>query len=199
MDSLRLKFAFTSPHKNHVIFLFVIVLLVFTSIGFSGCAQTKPTMQSTTSSEETTTVQSSGSFNFVFGYGVGAKNQLDTFKGTYTRDMVQDPSITIPLTLTESEKKQILDKMNEINFFSYPDVFTITNSPGVMTTIITPYDSYYFRVEYGTITKELSWNAQNSSPSEQADKLNELIKLIRYIIQSKDEFKNLPHPTGGYM
>ncbi|MBC2579142.1 hypothetical protein [Clostridium sp. DJ247] len=34
-------------------------------------------------------------FNFVFNYGVNAKNQLDTTKGQYTKDMVVEPSITM--------------------------------------------------------------------------------------------------------
>ena len=35
------------------------------------------------------------SFNLISKYGVRAKNELNTFEGTYTKDMVMDPSITV--------------------------------------------------------------------------------------------------------
>ncbi len=46
-------------------------------------------------------------FNLIFKYGVGAKNILDTFEATYTKDMVMDPPITVALPLSEEEMGQI--------------------------------------------------------------------------------------------
>jgi len=40
---------------------------------------------------------SDSNFNLIFKYGVGAKNEFNTFKGTYTKDMVMDPSVTVNL------------------------------------------------------------------------------------------------------
>ena len=53
-------------------------LVIFAS-GFTGCA-----LQTGVSS----------SFNLDFKYGVGSRNELNTFTGKYTKDMVADPSIT---------------------------------------------------------------------------------------------------------
>ena len=55
---------------------------------------------------------------------------LDTFKGTYTKDMVMDPSITVPLSLSEEEMDRIYQKMVEIDFFNYPDKFSVSVPPG---------------------------------------------------------------------
>jgi len=138
-------------------------------------------------------------FNMIFKYGVGANNVLDTFKGTYTRDMVLDPSITIELTLTEAEKENIYQKMLEIDFFNYPDKFSVSVPPGESTGIITPHSSYYFKVEYDSQTKELWWADQIINPDEKADRLRELIMFIRGIIESREEYKELPEPTSAYM
>lgn len=57
---------------------------------------------------------------------MGAKNELNTFNGNYTKDMVVDPPVTVNLTLSEKEMNTIHDKMAEINFFDYPDEFTVS-------------------------------------------------------------------------
>ena len=137
-------------------------------------------------------------FNLIFRYGVGVGNELNTFNGTYTRDMVMDPTITVNLSLSEEELDIIYQKMLEIHFFDYPDEFSVSTAAGSFA-IMTPYSSYYFRVEYNSSVKELRWKDEIINPDEKADRLKELIKLIRDIIESKEEYKSLPEPTGGYM
>ena len=138
-------------------------------------------------------------FNLIFKYGVGAKNILDTFQGTYTKDMVIDPSITVELALSEAEKDIIYQRMIEIDFFNYPDKFSVSVTPGESFGILTPYPSYYFKVEYNSQVKELWWDDEITNPDEKADRLRELIKLIRDIVESKEEYKKLPEPRSGYL
>ena len=138
-------------------------------------------------------------FNFIFKYSVQAGNVLNTFKGTYTRDMVRGFDVTTRLTLTKDEMDQIQAKMTEIDFFNYPDVFKVVPSANGTVGIVTPYDSYYFKVQVGNQTKELEWADEITYPPDaQADKLRELINLITSIIRSKPEYKALPQPRGGY-
>jgi hypothetical protein len=145
------------------------------------------------------TSNSNSNFNFIFKYGVNAQNELDTFDGTYTRDMISDPSVTVRLILSQDEFDQILKKMEDINFFNYPDVFRIDISSGDQYKIVTPYNTYYFKVEYGSTVKELRWEDRVLNENKEADRLRELIVLIRNIIESREEYKNLPEPKGGYM
>lgn len=142
---------------------------------------------------------SPSNFNLIFKYGVGAKNELNTFEGTYTKDMVIDPSITVDLSLSKEELDRIYQKMIEINFFGYPDEFSVFVPPWQSVGIVTPYASYYFKVEYNSKVKELWWEDEITNENEKADKLRELIKLIRDIIESKEEYKKLPPPRGGYI
>ena len=138
-------------------------------------------------------------FNLIFKYGVGAKNELNTFEGTYTKDMIMDPPITVKLYLSQEEVDRIYQKMVEIDFFSYPDKFFVSVPPGEVVGMVTPFLSYYFKVEYDSKTKELWWEDEIIKEDEKAEKLRELIKFIRDIIESKEEYKKLPSPRGGYL
>ena len=164
--------------------LALIVLSAYFLLVFSGCGNTPP---------------GESDFNLTFEYGVGAKNELNTFDGTYTRDMVLDPSITVELSLSEEELDSIYQKMVEIDFFNYPDEFSVLVAPDDRIGIVTPYNSYYFKVEYDSRVKELRWEDEILKENVDADNLRGLINLIRDIIESKDEYKELPEPTSGYV
>jgi len=163
--------------------LVLVVLSACLLLVLSGCHTTPP--------------RESG-FNLIFRYGVGAKNELNTFDRTYTRDMVQDPSITVKLSLSEEEVDSIYQEMMEIDFFDYPDNFSIVPPTSESRGIVTPYYSYYFKVQRDSGTKELWWEDEIVYEDMKADRLRELINLIWDIVKSKDEYKALPEPTGGY-
>ena len=164
--------------------IMIVLALVAALLGTVGCSAPPP---------------SPSNFNLIFKYGVGARNELNTFDGTYTKDMIMDPSITVNLSLSKEELDRIYQKMIEINFFGYPDEFSVSVSPGEPAGMVTPHLSYYFRVEYDSKVKELRWEDNITNPDKKAEKLRELINLIRDIIESKEEYKKLPSPRGGYL
>ena len=138
-------------------------------------------------------------FNLIFKYGVGAKNELNTFSGTYTKDMIGPPFfIDIRLSLSQEDLSRIWHKMIEKGFFEYPDEFSVFVPTGGPLITTEPYYNYYFRVEYDAKVKELRWNDSITNKDEQADKLRALIQLIWDIIKSKEEYKKLPEPTSAY-
>jgi len=164
--------------------IMLVLALVAALLGAEGCVAPPP---------------SPSNFNLIFKYGVGAKNELNTFEGTYTKDMVMDPSITVNLSLSKEELDRIYKKIVEINFFGYPDEFSVSVPPGQAVGMVTPYYSYYFKVEYDSRVKELSWEDDIINEDKKAEKLRELINLIRDIVESKEEYKQLPSPRGGYI
>lgn len=139
------------------------------------------------------------SFNFILKYGITAKNVIDTYGDKFTKDMITAPSITIDLRLTEEEMDRIYQKMVEIKFFDYPETFKVEAPPGEPTGIVTPYSTYIFTVETDGRTKTLQWDDEITNPDEKTEKLRELINLIREIIESREEYKQLPEPEGGYL
>lgn len=138
-------------------------------------------------------------FNFIFRHGHKARNELNTFKGTYRVDMVIDPFITFSLSLSKDEMDRILQKMVEIDFFDYPDRFSAYLPPWKDIIMVTPHSSYYFKVAYKSRIKELFWEAEKIVQDKKTAKLRELITLIQDIIYSKEEFKKLPRLRAGYI
>jgi predicted PurR-regulated permease PerM len=69
--------------------------------------------------------------NIIFKYGTGARNELNTFEGTYTKDLVLDNTITTRMILSQEELRQIQQRITEMDLFSFPDNFSINPSGGV--------------------------------------------------------------------
>jgi hypothetical protein len=167
--------------KALLLFVITVLLIPITACGSSATAQT------------------SNNFNFIFKYGVSGGNTLDTFQGTYIRDLILDPAITINLVLTAEEMDSIYQKMLEIDFFNYPDKFSVNVADNETKTEVAPYPTYFFSVVHDGKTKQLLWHAKYVNTDPPADKLKGLINLIITIIESKDEYKALPPPSGGYL
>ena len=88
-----------------------VLAMVMSLVGTAGCDEAEP---------------EAAGFNLEFRYGVMAGNILDTFEGTYTKDMVTDLPITVELSLSDEEKETIYQKMVEIDFFDYPEEFSVS-------------------------------------------------------------------------
>ena len=142
------------------------------------------------------TETSAANFNLKFSYGVGAKNVLNTFDHTYTKDLVVDSVITVPFYLPDSQMQAIRTKMQEIGFFDYPDTFTVAT--GDTVTMVVPYSTYIFDVTYNGTHKHLYWSDSMLSLDSAAVKLRDMIRSIQYIIISNPTYKALPPALGGY-
>jgi hypothetical protein len=136
-------------------------------------------------------------FGFEFRYGVGGKNILNTFNGTFTRDMVVDKPITIELRLSEKQLTEIKNKMTDVGLLNYPNKL---NSKPISTVVgeQMPFETYHFKTRIGNETKELTWEDRYIVSSGEFMKTRELTALIKKIIQNSPEYKKLPEPRGGY-
>jgi|LGVF01.2.fsa_nt_gb hypothetical protein len=136
--------------------------------------------------------------NILFKYGVAIKNVLNTFDCKYQKDLVPDPPVEVNFLLEKYEIDSIYIKMKEINFFSYPDTFSLYSDSDTISQI-TPSIKYYFYVECDSIEKELYWDDSILIENTDAEMLRSLNEYIIKIIQSKDAYKKLPEPKGGYI
>jgi hypothetical protein len=149
------------------------------------------------SCSDTGTSPESKVLNLKFSYGVDAKNVLNTFENTYTRDLILDGTTTVPFTLSDGELDRISETMSEIGFFGYPEHFAV--AAGDTASFIMPYSTYEFVVSYQSTTKCFHWSDSIVSDDTAAVRLRELIQLIKGIIESKSEYSQLPPPRGGYL
>lgn len=139
----------------------------------------------------------SRNFNLKFSYGVNARNVLNTFHDTYTKDLIMDGTTTVSFTLPDSQLQRISSKMSEINFFNYPDTFVVHT--GDTVGIITPHSTYIFHVVNNSAVKDLYWSDSIIGQESAAAKLRELITLIENIIQTNPKYSQLPPARGSYL
>ena len=132
-------------------------------------------------------------FNFIFNYGVNGKNQLNTFKGQYTKDMVIAPSATAHLLLSDEEMRTIYLEMVKIYIWNYPESFNPKSNLKQ-----TPFETYTIKIVIDGKEKNITWKDEKDSKSKDAVKLRELFNKIIIIINQKEEYKKLPPAKGGY-
>ena len=137
--------------------------------------------------------QPEANFAFLFAFGTCSTDVLDTFEQTYSREIKPGDSVTIPIALTDAQMASIYQKMVEINFFDYPEVFEIPVKEGETYGMVTPAPSYRFTVRLGEVTKTVTWTDEIVEPtSPEADALRELIQLLLQVIESHPEIQRLP-------
>jgi hypothetical protein len=160
------------------------VLILISAAFFNSCS-------------DSTVAPDTRDFNLKFAYGIGAKNVLNTFQNTYTKDLILDGTTKVPFFVSEEELHQIKNKMDEIGFFSYPDTFIAVTTDSIGHHI-SPYATYDFEVQRDSAVKHLMWMDAIVNQNSQAIKLRELISLVRIVIESKPEYSKLPAAKGGY-
>ena len=137
-------------------------------------------------------------FNITLRYGILARNELNTFENTVTKDLILDGTITVRFYLSQADLDSIEEMVNQIGFFNYPDTFVV-RSQDSMRTFISPNNTYDFKVASGSTLKTLFWNDAIIANDPQATKLRALITLIRTIVESKPEYRQLPPARGAYL
>jgi hypothetical protein len=135
-------------------------------------------------------------FAIRLAYGVAGRCSLDTVKGTYTHDMVVDPSVTIPMQLTDAEMDTVYQLVREAKFFSYSK--PIRNDGHMMRW--SPETVVRLFVRAGGKTREIEFSQpQPVHPDESTRRVKTLMFTIMRMIERKPEYKALPRPRAGYI
>lgn len=132
----------------------------------------------------------STSFDFVFSYGVMNKNVLDTVQGTYTKDLVTAGTASTKLNLTEVEKNQVYELMNEIGLWDYPSEIEGMN--------IKPASGYHFQIFVDGKEQNIRWNGEFNGAQTHRD-FKRLTSLIIGMIRDKEAYQALPENEGYYL
>jgi len=127
------------------------------------------------------------------------KNELNTFKNTFQKDLVLDGVIKVPFWLTADEQNKILDKANEYDFFSMPDTFDYSSLDTILLTIEPNPGKQILRIKFEGKDKITLWKYPIIENDSQLTNLFELRKFIISIIEAKPEYKTLPSARGGYL
>ncbi|WP_342573012.1 hypothetical protein MHH37_11230 [Solibacillus sp. FSL K6-1781] len=184
--------------------LSLILSIIFLSIWLLGCQQIDETKE--LNNEVSKNVSNSTTknipedmpddFNFSIQFGVQKKNEINTFDGTVTKDLIADGTATTELILTEEEMQNVFKKMKEINIAETKE-FTPRSLFGTVC-MKQPYgeDEWKVTINGETITHLIS--GEYCEPTNDAKQLIELRNYVFNLIKSKSEYKSLPESLGGY-
>lgn len=131
-------------------------------------------------------------FEFVLRYGVMARNVLDTAGGTFTHDMVTDPSVTTDLTLTTEEMAEVYRRLRDIDFWAYP----AAQPPEVG---LEPSSRFELAVRGAGLAHAVVANDIQYASSLRGVALWKLVERVQEMIVAKDAYQALPEPRGGYL
>ncbi|MBD7943968.1 hypothetical protein H9650_07525 [Psychrobacillus sp. Sa2BUA9] len=184
--------------------LSLILSLIFLSIGLLGCQQNGKEKESnneisknvTSSPTKNMPKDMPSDFNFSIQSGVQKKNEINTFEGTVTKDLIADGTATTEVILTEEEMKAIYEKMQEINIAETKE-FTPKPINGA-ACMQEPHGEDEWKIIINGETISHLFSEEYCEPTNDAKQLIELRNYVFNIIKSKSEYKSLPESKGGY-
>lgn len=136
-------------------------------------------------------------FDILFKFGVGSRNILDTRAGTFTKDMITDPSITTELDLTRDETETIWKYIHRNHFYGLSE--QIPENEDERSSVV-PHVTYRLTVwAEGYENKSVVFSdVSTGGYSLEERRFLRIANKIIDLIESKPEYKALPEPSGGY-
>ncbi|MEG0385005.1 MAG: hypothetical protein RR642_09660 [Solibacillus sp.] len=178
--------------------------LLFLSIGLLGCQQSNnkedlhnETSKNVTNSKTQNLPQNMpNDFDFSIQFGVHKKNEINTFKGTVTKDLIADGTATTQLILTDEEMQNIYKKLQKINIAETKEFIPKPINGTVCRREPHEEDEWIIIFNGETITHLIS--GEYCDPTNDAKRLIQLRNYVFNIIKSKGEYKLLPKSNGAY-
>ena len=135
-------------------------------------------------------------FGFSIQFGVGKNNEIDTFKGTVTKDLIEDGTATADVTFPDEELAEIYEKMKDVNII---EAKNFTSDP-INGTVCSqePHEEDEWKITLNGDTIKHSFSGTYCEPTNDVKQLLALRNYVFSLIKSKEEYLLLPEPKGGY-
>lgn len=166
--------------KQLLVSLFIIVLWI------GGCEDGKELVTSKMPDEIPS------DFNFKLNFGVLGKNEVNTFEGTITKDLIENGTAIAKITFTDSELDAIYQKMKEINIVEEKKLIPNTACSQEPYSI----DQWEITINGESYTHLVS--GEYCELTNDAEQLIQLRNFVFNIVKQKEEYKKLPEAVGGY-
>jgi hypothetical protein len=143
-------------------------------------------------------------FAFTAAYGVGANNLIDTFDGTFTKDVIAapKPNPTTSLRLTSKEMAALYDDLVDIGILDYPSDFHPDAEQEAKTGVhqwMDPHPTYVLRVRAAGCDKYIFWEDGSGSVAPKATALRHWFDRLKQMIEAKPEYKAMPPTERAYL
>lgn len=134
-------------------------------------------------------------FGFVAKWGVDGKNELDTFKGIYKKDLVMDGIVSTELRLTDDQMSRIFERMRQINIMGTPSSFARPFGAAK----VSPNAVVSLNVTMNGRQKTILFDSSDVIADPRAKELHDLVWFIDQVIQESEAARKLPQPRGAYL
>ena len=123
----------------------------------------------------------------------GFLNELNTFEGTLTKDLVVDGSVSVAFWMPAADQDSILEKAERLSFFDLPDTI-----PGLTGAAIDPGPSPdWLRIRSGGKDQMVVWTYPLDPDNVQAAAVQELADYIFSVVQRNPVYILLPPARGA--
>ncbi|WP_336771914.1 hypothetical protein [Paenibacillus sp. MMO-58] len=131
-------------------------------------------------------------FSVSFGYGEDYKNEINTYNGTVTKDLVTKGTASAALAFSTDELQSIYGKMKDIAILEEKQF------PQKGNCSQTPSSTDSWKITGNGEMKTLSWTNEYCDMTKDAKDLLDLRSYIQKILEGKYAYKALPAAEGGY-
>lgn len=134
----------------------------------------------------------------LFLWGVEGRNRIDTTAGTLTKDLVSDPSITVPFELSHEQLTHVFALADSLGFWRLPDCIA---PPDTMPTVGMrhPCGEFLLRLDDGQRAKTVLWDTCKTNPCAEREQIRPLGELLKRMATASEAYRSLPKARGGYM
>ncbi len=123
----------------------------------------------------------------------GFVDELNTFEGTFTKDLVMDGSITVEFWLSKEDQESIKEFAEELSFFSIPN-----SIPAMPEVGMDPNPSPdMLRIKIEDMDNTVVWFYPNDPENTNFDKVIELAEHVMSFVKESETYKSLPEARGG--
>lgn len=177
------------------------LLITLITLSLVACSQAdinsdEPSSNEISSAPESMPKNMPDDFNFSVQFGVEKKNEINTFKGTVTKDLIEDGTATAEIIFTDEEMNEIYEEMKGVNILETKKFIPEPLDGTVCMQQPHGEDIWEITIKGETITH--SYSEEYCEPTNDAQELMELRDYVFNIVKHRDEYKELPKSKGGY-
>jgi hypothetical protein len=167
-----------------------VLLVSFAALALAACQAGAPTAATVEMPAR------AADFAFTFEFSVCYREVLDTFDGTYTRQIAGEPDVHGPMVLNAEQMQAVYDKLVAIDFWSYPAEYRVPAAEVV--AVVSPYYRYALTVRNDGTTHAVAWTDDIVDPAPlEAVRLRELFTSLVRMVKATPEFQALPSASIG--
>lgn len=130
-------------------------------------------------------------FNFVLNYGYEARDIINTYENTYTKNMISNDDKTVEIKFSDEEMQTIYEEMKEA------DILNSAESAS-KSQCADPHEINKLKITMNGEIYQREWITSDCDKVPD-NKLKNFVEFVhREIIMIKEEYNELPEPSGGY-